>query len=288
MTCAGVGPAVSRRPRRTVPRSAAGLEPGRRMTEVASPAFAFGSRRSVTAPRRDLRRILRGLGFVREVGVAYLFGTSAAADRLNVAFVVASLATIVGGEASTRPRSFAVQSPDARIRRARLRSSDASEFPSGSDRHAALRGGGSPGGAPDGRRVGERAEGRSRSWFVPRASVGAGIASGTHRKASCSTGGSRRMNAAQLCYSAGAIAGLAVVEFGDAGPAAVAAGWSAGNLAGLLVLFRGSPQTQPGEPRSGARRARALRHRVSRRGGVHADRTAGRDRSHHRRTAGGW
>jgi putative peptidoglycan lipid II flippase len=188
------------------------------------------------------------LGVAREVGVAFLFGTSVAADRLTAAFVVASLVSIVAGEAlyagSVRWLGSAAPGGVSERRYAEL-----------------LR---------FGRRVALVATGgfallgpallllvlgggasALESIMLSLAlapSVGASLFVACVNARLTLEGRFALLNGVPILYSAGALVALAVLIAGnfDPDPVPVALGWSAGNLAAGAVLYlRARPAAAP-------------------------------------------
>jgi putative peptidoglycan lipid II flippase len=185
----------------------------------------------------------RALGLVREVGIAYLFGTSLAADRLSAAFVVASLVSIVGGEAfysgSVRWLGEARPKPPTAVSEPQY----ASLLAVG--RRAAFVATGAF--ALAGPLVtlfvlgGEEGSLQGIVLSVTLApSVGASVVSGCVNARLTLERRFLLLNAVQMLYSVGALVGIAVIAVlgSEVGPLLVAVGWSAGNVAAAVVLYR--------------------------------------------------
>ena len=193
--------------------------------------MALDSSTPLRSTSRDLVAIYalsRGIGLLREIGVAAAFGTTLAADRLSAGLVVASLAALMLGEAvfATRVRRADEGSPGASLR-----------WSSTAGRAAVL----------------------SAAYLVPgmvvtlavlpsqplaellaitvclAPSVGCVGAAGLPNAVLTLRGRLARVNLAQTCWSAGALLGLFVEHELGGGVAVVAAGWSAGTLCGLLL-----------------------------------------------------
>jgi putative peptidoglycan lipid II flippase len=196
----------------------------------------------------------RLLGLAREIGVAFFFGTSAAADRFGAAFVVAGLASIVAGEglyAGSVRWLGEERGEDAAFTEAR---------------YAHLLD------------VGRRAAVAATAAFVlvgplvtllvlghtedpaPTVTLSLALAPsvGASLFVACINARltlERRftlLNGVPLLYSGGALVGLAVIALigADAGPIFVALGWSAGNLAAAVVLYMRARPAPKGEGRS--------------------------------------
>ena len=193
----------------------------------------------------------RALGLVREVGIAYLFGTSLAADRLSAAFVVASLVSIVAGEAfyagsvrwlgGARPEpATAVSEPHYASlltvgRRAALVATGAFALVGPLVTLFVLGG----------------EEGPLQAIVLSIAlapSVGASLLSACVNARLTLERRFMLLNAVQMLYSVGALVGIAVIIVlgSEVGPLLVAVGWSAGNVAAALVLYiRARPGPAP-------------------------------------------
>ena len=225
------------------------------LSHVERPSLPLaGSSRLFAGPRAllglaGLYAASRLLGLVREIGIAFFFGTSTAADRFGAAFVVAGLASIVGGEAlyagSVRWLS------EGRLERSAIFTES---------RYADLVA------------VGQRAAVAATAAFALLGPVVTLLVLGRLEHAGAtialtvalapSVGASflvacvnarltleRRfalLNGAPILYSAGALVGLAVIVIigSGVGPLPVAAGWSAGNVAAALALYARARPTQ--------------------------------------------
>ena len=69
-------------------------------------------------------------------------------------------------------------------------------------------------------------------------SVHAAAYAGTANARLTKDGRIARVNAAQLCYSLGAIAGVVSISTAGSGPAAIAVGWSAGTVLAAVIAHR--------------------------------------------------
>jgi putative peptidoglycan lipid II flippase len=193
----------------------------------------------------------RALGLAREIGIAYLFGTSLAADRLSAAFVVASLVSILGGEAfyagsvrwlgGARPDpASAVSEPEyasllAVGRRAAFVATGAFAVVGPLVTLFVLGGAGGP----------------LQAIVLTVAlapSVGASLLSACVNARLTLERRFLLLNAVQMLYSAGALVGIGIIALlgSDVGPLLVAVGWSAGNVAAAVVLYtRARPGPRP-------------------------------------------
>jgi putative peptidoglycan lipid II flippase len=197
------------------------------------------------ASRRSLASLVgvfiasRGLGLVREIGVAYYFGTSVAADRWSAAFAVAGVAAFFAGEATYA----------AAVRwlgdQPRAHPSPAYGFLLRTGVRAA--GFASLGYAVLGPLVTVLVLGDFDSGWEKSAGLALLLTPwiGSSILAACVNAQltlERRfvlINAAQVLFSAGSLIGLLAIEISgatlDAAPVAI--GWSLGNLAGLAVVY---------------------------------------------------
>ena len=200
----------------------------------------------------------RALGLVREIGIAFFFGTSVAADRLSAAFVVASLVSIIGGEAfyagSVRWLGEARPDPPAAFSEARYANLVAVARSAALASTAAFL------------LVGPLAtlvvlgngEGSTQAVALAAAlapSVGAALVSACINARLTLERRFVLMNGAQALYSVGALIGLAFIGlFGRGiGPLPVALGWSAGNVAAAVTLYaraRPRPRRRDSEARA--------------------------------------
>jgi putative peptidoglycan lipid II flippase len=192
----------------------------------------------------------RGLGLVREVGVAYYFGTSATADRWAAAFVVVSLASVATSEATYAAavrwlgeRGGTTPGPDADRAFANLFRAVGRAALSVSAVYAVV--------APIATLLvlGDFGMGALQAVLL---SISLAPTVAANMLASCVNARltfERRfilMNAAQTLYSLGAILGIAVVYFAgpSIGPEPIALGWSLGNIGALAVVyFAAKPRT---------------------------------------------
>lgn len=192
--------------------------------------FAFSSFRA-------LQRLVlvfafsRGLGLLRETGIAAFFGTSAGADRIATAFVISSFATTAVSEA-VGAAAIRRLSRDRRAARSLYawarRGAPAAMLAYGllSVPLAVLITAG------DG---GDR-------WAGPllvlalTPCVATAMLTAVGGALLTLDGRIGRVNASQACWSAGSLLGIAAVAAGWHSPIPVAVGWSAGNLAGFLVI----------------------------------------------------
>jgi putative peptidoglycan lipid II flippase len=184
----------------------------------------------------------RLLGLIREIGIAFFFGTSVAADRLSAAFVVASLVTIVGGEAlytgSVRWLGRARPAQPTAVfetRYAELISVGTRAALAGTAAFAVL-------GPIATLIVLGHTAGAAQTIALSAAlapSVGASLFSACVNARLTLERRFVLLNVVQVLYSVGALVGLALIWlFGQhIGPLPVAAGWSAGNVAAALVLY---------------------------------------------------
>jgi putative peptidoglycan lipid II flippase len=233
--------------------------------EAPKVAIASSSRR-LARPRTmlglaGLYASSRALGLVREIGIAFFFGTSAAADRLSAAFVVASLASIVGGEAlyagsvrwlgAARPEPQTVTGSGARYaelvavgRKAAVAATAVFALLGPVATLAVL-----------GRRTNTAETIALSVALAP--SVGASLLSACVNARLTLERRFALLNGVQILYSAGAVVGLAVIaSLGrDVGPLPVALGWSAGNVAAAVVLY---VRARPASSREGSQSASAL------------------------------
>lgn len=191
--------------------------------------------------RRDLVAVYalsRTVGLARELGIAVVFGTTVAADRLSAGLVVASLAAIVLGEVS-----FATH-----VRRATAGvASAALSWEATARRVGAL----------------------SLAYVVPGTfvtlailpsaplgdllaltaclslSVGCAAAAGLPNAVLTLNARVARVNLAQVCWSSGALLGLLVHHAAGGGVALVATGWSGGTLVGLMLATHWASRIDP-------------------------------------------
>jgi putative peptidoglycan lipid II flippase len=184
----------------------------------------------------------RLLGLLREIGIAFFFGTSVAADRLSAAFVVASLVTIVGGEALyTGAVRWLVRASPAHLtavsetRYAELISMGARAALVGTAAFAVL-------GPIATLIVLGHTTGAAQTIALSVAlapSIGASLFSACVNARLTLERRFVLLNVVQILYSFGALIGLALIGLAGQhiGPLPVAAGWSAGNVAAALVLY---------------------------------------------------
>jgi putative peptidoglycan lipid II flippase len=193
----------------------------------------------------------RLLGLLREIGIAFFFGTSVAADRLSAGFVVASLVTIVGGEAlytgsvrwlgRARP---AQPTAVSETRYAELISVGIRAALAGTAAFALL-------GPIATLIVLGHTAGAAQTIALSVAlapSIGASFLSACVNARLTLERRFVLLNVVQILYSFGALVGLAVIGLAGrhVGPLPVAAGWSAGNVAAALVLYvRARPSPMP-------------------------------------------
>jgi putative peptidoglycan lipid II flippase len=204
----------------------------------------------------------RALGLVREIGIAFFFGTSAAADRLSAAFVVAGLVSIVGGEAlyagSVRWLGGARPEPEPSTTVSESRYADLVVV----GRRAALAA------TAAFALVGPVATlivlGRTANMAETVAlslalapSIGASLLSACVNARLTLERRFALLNAVQILYSAGALVGLGLIAAlgREVGPLPVAVGWSAGNVAAAMVLYA---RARPAQGRRSSLSASAL------------------------------
>lgn len=201
---------------------------------VSPGVFALMQAGSFAPPRESSRELVavyavsRTLGLAREIGVAVVFGTTVAADRLSAGLVVASLAALIVGELmfATHVRradaglpfgSVAWNSTAARA----VMIAMAYVLPGSLITLAIL--------------PSESLENALVITACLAASVGCAGAAGLPNAVLTLNARVARVNLAQACWSVGALFGLlAEHEFGG-GVAVVAAGWSGGTACGLLL-----------------------------------------------------
>jgi putative peptidoglycan lipid II flippase len=203
----------------------------------------------------------RTIGLGREIGVAYFFGTSAAADRLGAAFTAASIAGILVGEATYA----------SVVRELGRRGSDPASLREGLGEllpviawlaagSAALFAVVAPfvvhfvvldAGAP----LGEVA------WLCGlfALAVGSSVVSAAYNAVLTIEGRIAVQNAVQMLFSIGALTAIGLIAAGAIGADArvVAGGWAAGNVAALVVLTRIVPVPRGGRSRAGTHILRA-------------------------------
>jgi putative peptidoglycan lipid II flippase len=183
----------------------------------------------------------RLIGLAREMGIAFFFGTSLAADRFSAAFVVAGLASVVvgeafyagsvrwlGGESGERSAIFTETRYADLVavgRRAALAATSAFAL-LGPVATLLVLG-----------RQGDRTTIALSVALAP--SVGASLFVACINARLTLERRFALLNWVPILYSAGALVGLGVIGLmgSEVGPLLVAVGWSAGNLAAALVLY---------------------------------------------------
>lgn len=208
-------------------------------TQYTRSEGASGSTFALSTFRAARRLVLifavsRALGLLREVGIAAYFGTSASADRIGIAFVISSLATTVVSEAvgaaaiarlgHDRQASGSVYAwaqrslPAATVCYLVLSMPVAGLVTSGD---------------------------RGNLWEAPLLAASLAPCLGTAMLSAVGgalltiEGRIGRITAAQACWSAGSLAGIAVVVAGWHSPFPVVLGWSVGNVVGFVVVRSG-------------------------------------------------
>ena len=201
--------------------------------------FAFSSSRA------SVRLVLifglsRGLGLLRETGIAAFFGTGTGADRLAAAFVISSFAVTAVSEASGAAairRLSADPSSGASLLRAAKRWSPAAMLA-----FVAI-------GAPLAALL---TAGEGGEWWVSPVLVLA-LTPCVATSMQAAVGGAQltlegrigRVTASQACWSGGALLGIAAVAAGWDSPLPVALGWAAGNVVGYFVVRSGVELSGP-------------------------------------------
>lgn len=196
----------------------------------------------------------RLLGLAREVGIAFFFGTSAAADRLSAAFVVASVASIIVGEAvyvavvrrlgaSRAAANARAEETFAEIvaagRQSAVRTTLAFAI-FGPIATVLLLG---------------RLDGTAETIGLAMAlapSVGAAVFLSCANAWLTLERKFNLLNSLPMLYSLGALAALAVIYLVGGGPVAVAAGWSVGNVMAAATAHH---VARPARARSGLTKA---------------------------------
>jgi putative peptidoglycan lipid II flippase len=233
---------------RRISRSLSSVEP--------SSVSAEGATRFLARPRAivglaGIYAASRLLGLVREIGIAFFFGTSVAADRFSAAFVVAGLASIVVGEAlyagAVRWLGGETAERSAAFTEARYAALLAVAYRTALAATAAF--------ALLGPVVTLLVLGR-RDDPGPTIALSLALAPsvGASLFVACINARltlERRfalLNAVTILYSAGALVGLGVIALlgSEAGPWLVAVGWSVGNLTAALLLYARARPTRAG------------------------------------------
>lgn len=208
----------------------------RRATEAVTRVFGLLASARTLGALSAVFAASRGLGLLREIGVAVYFGTSVAADQWAAAFAIASVVSLLVGEASyaAAVRWFADRDTG--------------------DEYSRVVGAGARGGLAvaalfsvagplltlallwDTQDAGQL----SLLALLLAPSVGAMVPITCINAALTLEGRYIAMNAAQALYSAGAVAGVLVIALwgSELGPVPIAIGWSAGTLLSLTLLHR--------------------------------------------------
>jgi putative peptidoglycan lipid II flippase len=173
----------------------------------------------------------RGLGLLREVGTATFFGTTANADRIGTAFVISSFATTVVSEA-VGAAAIRKLSRD-RATSASLYAWAKRSMPMAMVVYAVLS-------IPLAALM-TFGDGGNR-WEGPLLAVALMPCVATSMLAAVGgalltlDGRIGRVTASQACWSGGSLIGIAAIAAGWHSPLPLVLGWSAGNIAGLLVV----------------------------------------------------
>jgi putative peptidoglycan lipid II flippase len=197
-----------------------------------APRFAFASLRGFQRVAL-IFALSRSLGLLREIGIAAYFGTSGSADRISTAFVISSFATTAVSEVVGA--AAIVQLSRDRMTSASIYAQAKRWIPAATAGYIVLS-------LPLAALI-TRGDGGG-SWDGPLFTLAMAPCVATAMLAALGgavltlEGRIGRVTASQACWSAGALAGIAVVIAGWHSPLPVALGWSAGNVVGFLVIKR--------------------------------------------------